>query len=159
VTLLAVKFDFVAIEKLQTHHHNRISKGSIEPASSPHYATMSSFYSGIKHFNYVSMKNGTGFLTSGPKNKDNEGEYTVVEAGIKEAVKQLSERKIRASNILDNLSAFYDIQESVAEVMEQSGRDNKYEDLIDNWRAFASIIVMTAVSSYSQHVSAQKKKD
>lgn len=120
---------------------------------------MSSFYSGIKHFNYVSMKNGTGFLTSGPKNKDNEGEYTVVEAGIKEAVKQLSERKIRASNILDNLSAFYDIQESVAEVMEQSGRDNKYEDLIDNWRAFASIIVMTAVSSYSQHVSAQKKKD
>ena len=122
---------------------------------------MSTFYSGIKHFNYVSMKNGTGFLTSGPKTKDNENEYAVVEAGIKEAVKQLSERKIRATNIIDNLAAFYDVQEAVAQVMEESGRENKYEDLIDNWRAFASLVVMTAVSSYSQHVTAQKgsKKD
>jgi uncharacterized protein YjgD (DUF1641 family) len=119
------------------------------------------FFSTVKHFNYVSMNNGTGFLTTGPKTKDNESEYAVVEAGIKEAVKQLADQKLRASNLLENLSGLYDIQESVAMVMDEKGREEKYEDSLDNWRAFASIIVMTAVSSYSKHVTAVKsaKKD
>jgi hypothetical protein len=63
--------------------------------------------------------------------------------------------------LLENLSGLYDIQESVAMVMDEKGREEKYEDSLDNWRAFASIIVMTAVSSYSKHVTAVKsaKKD
>jgi hypothetical protein len=116
------------------------------------------FFSSVKHFNYVSMKNGTGFLTSGVKNKDNEREYSVVEAGIKEAVSLLAEHKIRASNLIENLSGLYDIQEAVAMTMDQEGKAVNYEDSLDNWRAFASIIVMTAVSSYSQHVSVKTSK-
>jgi hypothetical protein len=117
-----------------------------------------SFFTSVKHFNYVSKRNGTGFLTSGPETESNASEYKVTEAGIKEAVKLLSEKKIRSANIVERLEDLYDIQESVAMAMETSGKENKYEDSLDNWRAFAMIIVMTAVSSYSQHVTQKTAK-
>ena len=95
------------------------------------------------------------FLTS--SRDASPGEKKVYEEAVKCASRGLFDRKLRSSNVLQNLALFDQLTSDVEGVIDAVSKDANFE--VANKTAYAYLVTMACMSAYSAKIRHMMSKD